>query len=761
MTNMNRARPERIFGLILSALLLACMLPDSHMLARVFADNENDGEIAEVANENDGEIVEVAPDDLGEQEVTGVEVDGVRDDGEKVLTFNLRGVTLEDFFALVARETGLRFLVREAVKDTRVTAFLPEVEVSAALDAILTVHGLGARKIDPGILLIYSDEDVPFDPAVDLSMELINLKYLDAADIKATLEPFLSEHGKIAVVDRSGYTGWDDGGGRGRGEERRRKVESRTIIVRERPQKLELIRPIIETMDVRPEQVLISAHIIEVKHDAIRDIGVDWSGARGDLLGDIDLGAFTEPGSAVAEPGMGLHFRRIAGRDRGELEAFLRALEEDAGANLLSSPRLLTLDSQECSIMVGERFPILLVDVDTETEQRTASLDYYEDVGIRLNVIPRIQHGNNIEMIIRPSISVQTDWVEARGTTATDREILLARYPVIDTRETETQISIQDGQTIVIGGLITEEKTDTVRGVPLLQSIPLLGYLFRREVQTTEKIDLLVFLSADIIRSPEEATEERVRKMGEGIVRVYENRLDVRGYPIQGGNAADLTDGAPYNIGERAILTATPNPGYEFKEWTGHTDLITTGTSTGAVISVTMEDEDAWLTANFQLIDYTLTLTPEPEAYGMVRDRPGADVYNIGDRVRIRATPNPGYEFAGWRGDTEHLEDTGAADTFLTIHDSDVGLAAIFDPVDYTLSFRTEPEGEIVEKGPLHIGDAITLEAEPVQGYRFSRWRGDTRHITEGTRNDSTVTITMPDSDLKLIADFEEIDRDE
>ncbi len=697
--------------------------------------------------------LEIGAGDLPD-EVEGLDLEEYAD---RTLTINLKQVAMEDFLALVAEKTGLRFLIKPEIKGIQVTAFLPDVKISTALDAILTIYDLEASEVKEGILLIDKKVEKPFDPIVDMAMELIALKYADAHDMKDTLEPFLSEHGKIAVVERSGYTGWGDADGLGARRagdgERRRKVESGSLIIRERKDALALLKPIVENMDVRPDQILISAHIIEARHDDIRDIGFDWDISRGDLIGGLDLGAESIP--VDASPGLGLEFLRVDGRKRGELTTFFRILEEKAGAEILSSPRLLVSDSQETNIMVGERFPILLIDVDTDRvgeTTRTATLDYYEEIGVQLNVIPRIQHGNRISMIIRPVISTASEFVEAF-----DGADVIARYPIIDTRSSETQVSIEDGQTIVIGGLIKEAVTKSTRGVPLLQHLPLAGRVFRRDIDSTEKIDLLIFLSADIVREPAESTEERIRKMGEGTVRVYENELTLRTHPDAAGTAVDLTDAAPYNINEEAGLETVPNTGYEFTKWTGHTDLITEGTPEDKQITIAFRENDAWLTANYELIDYSVSVKAEPEGDGTAVDRTGAKYYNIGDRVRLRARTEPGYEFAGWQGDTRRIDDADAADTVLTIYDSDVELKATFEPVDYMLTFRTKPESESVVRGPFHIGHAVTLEAKPSPGYRFVGWTGDTRAITAGTRREQRITVTIPDSDLELIANFEDL----
>ncbi len=158
------------------------------------------------------------------------------------------------------------------------------------------------------------------------------------------------------------------------------------------------------------------------------------------------------------------------------------------GANVLSSPRIVTLNNQEARILVGEKFPILTYQntpVGGGSVQTQVTLEYYEKIGIQLAVVPQICEGGRISMIVRPSVS--------------DRISLVETYPVLSTREAETQILLRSGETIVIGGLVRErERSETFR-VPLLGDIPLLGALFRRETKVKDKVDLLIFLTATIL----------------------------------------------------------------------------------------------------------------------------------------------------------------------------------------------------------------------------------------------------------------------
>jgi type IV pilus secretin PilQ/predicted competence protein len=451
----------------------------------------------------------------------------VEEGEEDSFTFNMKNVPLQDFLHLVSAKTNKRFMVRPAARDVQITAFLPDVNLQTALDAIFAIHGLHADELGSDIIVVRK-EDAEVTP--DLKMELIKLDYLEAEDVKETMEPFLSPKGKIQIVKRTGYTGWTFGkmessssgseltAREKRSQERRKEIGSQQLIIYDTPQNVAHLTETIRQLDRRPDQVLISARIVEVNHGDLRDIGVDYgiNQVGPDSSSSTFIGSNVAPGNFDPEAdidgtypfnsGMSLLFNKIGGHD---YQILIHALEEEANANILSSPRILTLDNQECTILVGTKFPILETDVSgTETAQITTSLDYYENIGIQLNVIPQIQENDFINMIIHPAVSEQTGSVQSRGTGGE----MLAEYPIIDAREAETQVLIQDGQTIVIGGLIKEIDTKNVLGVPLLKDIPVLGYLFRRTTTNKEKVDLLIFLTAHIIREPDESTEEKFRQ---------------------------------------------------------------------------------------------------------------------------------------------------------------------------------------------------------------------------------------------------------
>ena len=457
-----------------------------------------------------------------------------------LVTINLKNAPLQDVLEMVSEKTGRKFVPKPDTKVLMITAYLPDVPLDAALQAILTAYDLELTELESGIVLV-SRKEKPAEgvaKAPPLVTELVRLRHLEASDVKETLEPLLGSGGKITVVKFSGHTGWAfgepaEGGEEGSGfaaRERletgyRKEVSSQLLIISDTAENLEFLKSIIAQIDVRPKQVLISTKIVEVSRDKLRDVGFDWAmrrtGRRLNLSAEtVTLqerpGIFNPRAQLSAVPdltgvfpyydsGGTLFLEKLSGH---EFEVLIHALEEEVGANVLSTPQILTLTNQEAVILVGTRFPILETNISGgDTPQVTTSLEYYENIGILLNVVPQIQDETYINMIIHPVVSALTGYEEARGT----GNVVLARYPVIDVRETETQILIEDGQTIAIGGLLKDVESESVIGVPVLRHIPLIGRLFERKTRDTEKVELIIFLSASIVAEPGEATEEKLR----------------------------------------------------------------------------------------------------------------------------------------------------------------------------------------------------------------------------------------------------------
>jgi type II secretory pathway component GspD/PulD (secretin) len=321
-------------------------------------------------------------------------------------------------------------------------------------------------------------------------------------------------------------------------------IKSKTLIITDTASSLDRIRnSILPKIDQRPKQVLIETRIMEVNLDKLKDIGFDWgTGSAGATTyanppRDLDLnrnhtktlagrnlsseftpsvfgpkeGTSTLDGKYPYAAGLEVLFKKITG---DTFEVIVHALEEDVNTNTLSAPRILTLDNQEAAILVGYHTPILKTDITTDSTSTSAAkitqtLHYYQEIGIRLNVVPQISDEGYINMIIHPSVTSSTSSVTATSYAGTTP--ITTSYPIIDVREAQTQIFIKDGETVVLGGLLKDIKSKETIGIPFLSKIPLLGLLFQREIVDNSKVDLLIFITARVLKDDEYSPEEIAR----------------------------------------------------------------------------------------------------------------------------------------------------------------------------------------------------------------------------------------------------------
>ncbi|MBM4154853.1 MAG: hypothetical protein FJ221_07455 [Lentisphaerae bacterium] len=431
---------------------------------------------------------------------------------------------IQQVLTAFSRQTGRNIVIGPDVRGP-VTVRVSDVAWQTALDVILRPYGFAYEVVGDAVIVMKADAvKAPATPegtavlTIATEVRVFILKYLDASDLEEVVKSQLSPQGSIVVLRPLGQY-WEpesssSGGGsmsksgpdsalaRGRRtQESKEVVRSKRFIVRDTAASLKVVADLVAQLDVQPDQVLIEARFVEVSSNFARDIGLELNGGGTFLNGNQVQSLSGQSGTLRAEPrifppdtpypsvlpfntGGTLFFQQLTDI---QFSVLLHMIEDERSANVLSSPRIMTLNNQEARIIIGEKFPIVEVSsVPTTTGiEKTVTLDYYEKIGIQLAVVPQICASNRIGMIVRPSVTSRTSLVE---------EI----YPVLSTREAETQIMLQSGDTVVIGGLVKDEDRAEQYRVPFLSQIPLLGRLFRRDAGAKDKIDLLIFLTATI-----------------------------------------------------------------------------------------------------------------------------------------------------------------------------------------------------------------------------------------------------------------------
>jgi type IV pilus assembly protein PilQ len=463
------------------------------------------------------------------------------------ITLDFKEADIRNVLKIISYKSNVNIVTTPEVMGN-ITIRLVDVPWEKALDVILRTYGFGYERVGNIItvapiekLTTQKKQEAELAQIQPTATEVFNLKYIDAQDAKKALEPQLSPRGKITVLEMTGQEGWEFGGtelGKRKRSLETKKSRSKILIVSDVPPSLNKIKEVVEQIDIIPQQILIETRLMEVSRDKLKDIGFDWgTGTAGawtytsaptdlsldskdkssiagrnlgseftpSIFGPLEgTGSTGLPGSYPYKAGLEILFKKLTGT---QFEMILHALEEDAHTNTLSAPRIMALNNQEASILVGTRYPILKTEVSgTEYAITKITLDYYQDIGIQLNVVPQISANDHINMVIHPAVSSYTS-------TITTNE-----YPIIQIREAETRVLMKDGETLVIGGLLKDVKSKEVIGIPFLRDIPILGALFRREIEDKGKIDLLIFITARIVKEGE-LTPEEIAKLEEGLYK--------------------------------------------------------------------------------------------------------------------------------------------------------------------------------------------------------------------------------------------------
>lgn len=298
-----------------------------------------------------------------------------------------------------------------------------------------------------------------------------------------------------------------------------------SVVATAQPNILEAVESVINQLDIRRAQVLVEAIIVEVFEGDGLNFGVQWasedfgmmqhSGSGLVPIGELGVAieaARDRPGTEVTRvDNAGNEFTTREPDQRGDLTmlanvlgnangllfgtleggwaALVQAVATTTNSNILSAPSITTLDNQEASILVGQDVPTITGSTAGANNDNPYQTVERRDIGIRLNVTPQINEGNAVQLLIEQEVS------SIAGSTQVD--------VTFNKRELRTTVMAEDGQTIVLGGLIDEDVQESLSKVPLLGDIPLFGHLFKSTSTTTRKRNLMVFIRPTIIRNDE------------------------------------------------------------------------------------------------------------------------------------------------------------------------------------------------------------------------------------------------------------------
>ncbi|HEY0749475.1 MAG TPA: type IV pilus secretin PilQ [Steroidobacteraceae bacterium] len=421
--------------------------------------------------------------------------------GER-LTLNFQDIDVRSVLQLLADTSGQNIVVSDSVSGN-LTLRLQNVPWDQALDIVLRTKGLDKRRQD-NVIIIGPTEELATREKAELAAhkevqelspthtEFMQVNYAKVSDLAKLIkttnakESMLSPRGSLSVDERTN-----------------------TLLVQDTSDKLADIRRLVQTLDVPVKQVLIEARIVIVSDTFERDLGARFG---------ISTAQQNGPGGLLAVTGNGLGANQIVNGGLGTLPATtltnryqvntpaantngsigisllggsylvdleLSAAQNEGKSETISSPRVITANQKQATIMQGVEIPY------QESASSGATTTQFKDAVLKLKVTPLITPDNRVIL----DLDVSDDSVGQQVTSATGGSV-----PSIDTRQIITQVLVNDGQTVVLGGILDTTKSRAANKVPFLADIPVLGFFFRSTVDIDKKTELLIFITPKILR---------------------------------------------------------------------------------------------------------------------------------------------------------------------------------------------------------------------------------------------------------------------
>ncbi len=467
-----------------------------------------------------------------------------------IISLDVKNINLVDALRLIADQSGLNIVTSKNVRGT-ITVKLKDVPVEDALMAILEVNNCKYVK-EGNIIKIYTYQDIQQEERFrELETKVFSPEFARASEIKPLFLAVKSPRGKIEINSKTNQIIIIDT------PDVIKQVESiieeldketelqifdlnyadpteiqtkltqfipktegeimvdirtKSIIVKALPGVRKEVEMLIKRWDMRNRQVQIEAKMLGVTRSDSLELGIAWEyktalkhgpstmDLKGDFSPELTEGAIFKVGTLTAD----------------DYEVTLEMLATQADTDVLSSPKITVLDGQEASILVGSAEPYIITSEDPVTGFVTESTQWL-DVGIKLIVTPKIGYDNHITMHVHPEVS------SARRVAEADEAL------AVDTTEATTTLTVKNGETVILGGLMREDIKKTIKKIPFLGDIPLLGLIFRKIDEQKMKKELIVFITPHVLNAEgkiiADGEEQKIEKLiRETIKRVKKRR---------------------------------------------------------------------------------------------------------------------------------------------------------------------------------------------------------------------------------------------
>jgi type IV pilus assembly protein PilQ len=425
---------------------------------------------------------------------------------QQEVSVDFRETSIEDVLRILAKQADIDIVKSPKVTGT-VTATLTDVPLSEALDNILFSQGY-AYIATPNMIRVVPKEEV-LQTQEKIISRVYRVTYADVKEVEASLKKFISQQGSLSA-----------------------NPGTCNIIVTDVESKINAITSFIEEIDRVTPQIMVEAKIYDISSKDNMDLGVEWQsgtttnygapavvgevgnayGTLGNVLSGttgvtipsktdgFTTGSFTGTVNKATADGA-LRFGYL--KNSLNVDAILHAGQEDIRAKLLANPRIMVLDNQQAEIKIVEQIPFQQL---SETSSGgSIGTTMFREVGVELRVVPHLTRDGLIRLMLNPTFSARTgDVLVGTGNSNVPPQ------PIIATRETTTTALIKDGQTVVIGGLKKQDISQQTNKIPLLGDLPLLGWLFKFQGESTQNSELVVFITPTLVSEPKLTEREKI-----------------------------------------------------------------------------------------------------------------------------------------------------------------------------------------------------------------------------------------------------------
>jgi type IV pilus assembly protein PilQ len=417
-------------------------------------------------------------------------------------SMEFRNAEIKDVLRAVGQAANLNMIISDTVAG-QVSMSLKDVDLLEALEAILKTKGLTYVR-EGNIMRVVAVSEARDE---DLETRIFPLGYASGKDVLSVIDKIKSDHAKVSSDSRMN-----------------------AVVVKDLSLNIDRMERLIKNLDMRTPQVMIEARIVEVSNNYARELGIQWggqyagTGGRGTTFsgGTTGVSGSTSSGSTSsptigANPALypstgdigrsgnayavnlpanvgagsggviGVSFGTLKGRLQLDLQ--LSAMVTTGNGKILSSPRVMTMNNREAKISSGTDIPIKIVSAGATGSGGSTTTAGIQTISasLSLSTIPTITSDNRIAMVIKvekaePDFSRQVDGV-----------------PTITRKNASAEVVVNNGETVVLGGIYVKKEAETESGIPLLSQIPLLGWLFKKKGVSNEQAELLIFITPTIV----------------------------------------------------------------------------------------------------------------------------------------------------------------------------------------------------------------------------------------------------------------------